>query len=138
MSKVHHSHHFLDVKHEPNKLTGLVTEIRFNEAIAELKQENLILKKDIDHRFDYLKKDMDHRFEMVDKKFEIVDKRFEAIDRKFDEMSEKIDTTAKATKDSLITSFELKISHNTNKLMIWNFGLIGSIFVVMAKGFHWF
>ncbi len=144
MSKVqHHSHSVSLPKHIPKKnepfcYSGLVTETRFNEAIFELKQENKELRKEMNFRFDYIKQDIDHRFEMVDRKFENVDKKFEEVDKKFQEMTMKIDSTANATKESLLASIELKIAHNTNKLIFWNFGLIGTVLAIMAKGFGWF
>lgn len=96
----------------PEEMIILVLKAQTNHFAhldQDLRQEMILLRQDMDKRFDENRKEMDRRFEqvnqrfaenrkdmeqrfeLVDKRFEQVDKRFEQVDRRFDEMMRRMD-----------------------------------------------
>ena len=102
----------------------------FAHLDSDLRNEMILLRRDMDKRFEQVDKrfeemraDMDRRFEQVDKRFEQVDKRFEQVDKRFEQMQE-----------------ELKKMYQAINTQTWKMiGAIGLIVILarLAGAVHW-
>jgi len=74
----------------PEKMMILMLKAQTNHFAhldVDLRNEMIVLRKDMDKRFEQV----DKRFEQVDKRFEQVDKHFEQVDKHFEQLTSRID-----------------------------------------------
>jgi uncharacterized protein YhaN len=63
----------------------------FAHLDVDLRNEMILLREDMDKRFEQIHIETAKRFEQVDKRFEQVDKRFEQVDKRFEQLTSRID-----------------------------------------------
>lgn len=63
----------------------------FAHLDVDLRNEMILLREDMDKRFEQMQQEAAKRFEQVDKRFEQVDKRFEQVDKRFEQLTSRID-----------------------------------------------
>jgi hypothetical protein len=84
----------------------------------------------LDKRFDHLETRLEKRFDKIDQQFEKIDDKFDKIDDKFEKLEAKL--------DAKIDKLDSKLSSRFFWLLAFTIGGYGSLFTIMAKGFHWF
>ena len=63
----------------------------FAHLDVDLRNEMVLLREDMDKRFEQAKLESARQFEQVNKRFEQVDKRFEQVDKRFELLTSRID-----------------------------------------------
>ncbi|MFI3194419.1 MAG: hypothetical protein QX195_01225 [Methylococcaceae bacterium] len=92
----------------------------FAHLDVDLRNEMVLLREDMDARFEQAKLESARQFEQVDKRLEQFDKRFEQVDKRFEQFDKRFE---------LLTS---RIDH----FMIWSFATtisVGGIIVAAIK-----
>ena len=63
----------------------------FAHLDVDLRNEMILLREDMDKRFEQAKLESERQFEQVDKRLEQVDKRLEQVDKRFELLTSRID-----------------------------------------------
>ena len=78
----------------PEQMMILMLKAQTNHFVhlnVDLRNEMVLLREDMDKRFEQAKIETARQFEQVEKRFEQVDKRFEQVDKRFEVLTSRID-----------------------------------------------
>ena len=113
----------------------------FAHLDSDLRNEMILLRQDMDKRFEEMRVDMDKRFEQVDKRFGEMrvdmDKRFEQVDKRFEQVDKRFELMQGELKNM---QEELKKMYQAINTQTWKMiGAIGLIVILarLAGAMHW-
>ena len=82
----------------------------FAHLDVDLRNEMVLLREDMDKRFEQAKIETARQFEQVEKRFEQVEKRFEQVERRFEQVDKRFEVLTSRMDHFMIWSFATTIS----------------------------